>query len=63
VLKRQWLDDDGKQRQMALEECERAVSSSATAGARKLGLDVFTQVVLECAPSTSSPMHLNWEFH
>ena len=32
VLKRQWLDDDGKQRQMALEECERAVSSSATAG-------------------------------
>jgi len=63
VLKRQWLDDDGKQRQMALEECERAVSSSATAAARKLGLDVFTQVVLECAPSTSSPMHLNWEFH
>jgi len=63
VLKRQWLDDEGRERQKALEECERSVQQAQTADARRSGLDVFTQVVLECQPSTATAMQLNWEFH
>ena len=50
-------------RSRMLAEAEQAVSMSNTPHARVVGLNLFSAVITEFAPSTASPMHLPWDFH
>tara|TARA_B110000977_G_scaffold121026_2_gene155714 strand:- start:1251 stop:3140 length:1890 start_codon:yes stop_codon:yes gene_type:complete len=50
-------------RSQMLAEAEQAVSQSNTNSARVVGLNLFSAVITEFAPSTASPMHLPWDFH
>lgn len=63
LLKRAWGDLSSDQRRALITEIDSLATQGASVEAKKASMEVFTAIVLEFSPLTSSPMGLPWSYH
>jgi hypothetical protein len=63
LLKRSWGELSSDQRRALITEVDTLATQGATVESKKASMEVFTAIVLEFCPSTSSPMGLPWSYH
>jgi hypothetical protein len=63
LLKRAWGELSPDQRRALITEVDSLATQRATVDSKKASMEVFTAIVIEFCPSTSSPMGLPWRYH
>jgi hypothetical protein len=63
LLKRSWGELNSEQRRALITEVDSLTNQGGTVDSKKASMEVFTAIVLEFCPSTSSPMGLPWSYH
>jgi len=63
LLKRAWGELSSEQRHVLITEVDSLATQGGTVDSKKASMEVFTAIVTEFCPSTSSPMGLPWSYH